>query len=118
MVDIFIDMKYIITESRMENLIKEFILKNYDVANVDFTTKSVRLGSGPNKEGHTIIARHIINIDVNNYDGRYNDYKVTQIGVKIGEDLRNYFGLSFGDYGSEWGLKIYNLVRKEVYSAN
>ena len=111
-------MKYIITESRIEGLVKEFILNNYDVVNVDFTTKSVRLGSGPNKEGHTVIARKIINIDVNNYDGRYNDYKVAQIGVKIGEDLNSYFGFEFGEYGSEWGLKIYNLIRREVYSMN
>lgn len=111
-------MKYIITESRIENLVKEFILNNYDVANVDITIKKVKLGSGPNKEGHTFIDRKIINIDVNNYDGRYNDYKVAQIGVKIGENLNSYFGFSLGEYGSEWGLKVYSLVRKELYNIN
>ena len=111
-------MKYIISESRIENVVKEFILNNYDVANVDITIKKVKLGSGPNKEGHTVIARKIINIDVNNYDGRYNDYKVAQIGVKIGENLNSYFGFSLGEYGSEWGLKVYSLVRKELYNIN
>ena len=42
-------MKYIITESRIEGLVKEFILDNYDVVNVDITTVKVKLGSGPNK---------------------------------------------------------------------
>ena len=111
-------MKYIITESRMENLVKEFILNNYDVANVDITTKKVKLGSGPNSEGYTSIDRKIINIDVNNYNGQYNDYKVAQIGVKIGENLNSYFGFSLGEYGSEWGLKVYSLVRKELYNIN
>lgn len=111
-------MKYIITESRMENLVKEFILNNYDVANVDITTKKVKLGSGPNSEGYTSIDRKIINIDVNNYNGQYNDYKVAQIGVKIGEDLKSYFGFALGEYGSEWGLKVFNIIRKEVYSIN
>ena len=117
-------MKYIITESRMENLVKEFILNNYDVANVDITTKQVKLGSGPNREGYTSIDRKIINVDINNLDGRYNynghynEYKVTQIGVKIGEDLKSYFGFALGEYGSEWGLKVFNIIRKEVYSMN
>lgn len=111
-------MKYIITESRIEGLVKEFILDNYDVVNVDITTVKVKLGSGPNKEGYTTIDRKMINVDIKNDNDRDNYYDVIQIGVKIGEDLKNYFGFSLGEYGSEWGLKVYALIRKEVYRAS
>lgn len=111
-------MRYIITESRIEGLVKEFILNNYDVVNVDITTKQVKLGSGPNREGKDIINRKVINVEINNDNNRDNYYNIIQIGIKIGEDLKNYFGFALGEYGSEWGLKIYALIRKEVYSIN
>ena len=44
-------MKYILTESKINNMIKDYILKNYDVADVEFGDKRVQLGSGPNEKG-------------------------------------------------------------------
>ena len=111
-------MKYIITESRIEGLVKEFILDNYDVVNVDITTVKVKLGSGPNKEGKDIIDRKVINVDIKNDNNRDNYYNIIQFGTKIGEDLKNYFGFALGEYGSDWGLKIYVIIRKEVYNIN
>ena len=41
-------MKYLITESQKENIIKKYILSNFDrVDDVWFTNRSVYYGSGP-----------------------------------------------------------------------
>jgi hypothetical protein len=59
-------MKYIITESKINNMIKDYILKNQDVIDVDFETKRVHLGSGPNEKGETSVEKKVIVIYINN----------------------------------------------------
>ena len=66
-------MKYLITESKISELIKDYILKNYDdVTDVEINTKRVQLGSGPNDKGETIINRKVITIIINNLNKRMN----------------------------------------------
>ena len=106
-------MKYIITESRIENIIKDYILKNYDVMDVEFGTKRVGLGSGPNEKGETSVVQRNITIYINNIKNTKNYGDLREIKVNISKALEQLFGLDFRTYGSEWDLTFYEVNRKE-----
>lgn len=107
-------MKYLITESKISELIKDYILKNYDVADVEFNTKRVQLGSGPNDKGESIINRKVITITINNLNKRMNIDEVKEIKNSILRNLNNVFNIDSGVYGSEWELKFYQIKKVEI----
>ena len=107
-------MKYIITESRMESMIKEYILKNYDVAEVEFGNKRVHLGSGPNDKGETSVIQKTITIYINNIKNTKNYGELKDTKRSISNSLEQLFGVDFLTYGSEWDLNFYQITRKEL----
>ena len=105
-------MKYIITEGRMINMIKEYILKNYDVVDVEFDIKRVHLASGPNKKGETSIDQTTIEIYINNIKNTKTFVDLRNIKIGIMFTLEQLFGIDFRTYGSEWDLTFYEVTRK------
>lgn len=106
-------MRYIITENRMENIIKYYLLDNYDLYKVDFSEKKVQLGSGA-VDGETIINVKVVNIYVDNIDGKTTSQEMYTISGKIWDDLNTLFGLELGKYGSKWDLNVYEITKKLI----
>ena len=108
-------MKYIITESKMENMIKDYILNNNnDVVNVEFETKRVGLGSGPNKKGQTIVDKKVIMITIDNVKNKKTPFELREETRKIARTLEGLFGIDFRSYGSEWDLRFYQIKKEEL----
>ena len=96
-------MKYIITESRINNLLEKYILERYPmVRDVFFTTKSIRLASEPNERGENDIIRNIINI---NFKDSEMTHSPTWTSKHIRNDINSMFGLEIDKYGSDWGIE-------------
>ena len=97
-------MKYIITESRINNLLEKYILERYPVVDdVFFTTKSIRLAGEPNEKGENNIIRNIVNI---NFKDAEMTHSCSYVGRKIRDDISSMFGLNIGKYGSDWGIEV------------
>ena len=107
-------MKYIITENKMESMIKEYILKNYDVMDVEYTTKRVYLGGGPNEKGETEVTQKVVNVYIENFKHQKRRSDMKEIKSSIWEVLNGLFGLNLDKYGSEWGLVVYHVKREEI----
>lgn len=96
-------MKYIITESRINNLLEKYILERYPmVRSVGFGTKKVHLGSGPNDKGETDIVQTIIFI--NFIKGEMINNSPSYILKNIYNDLNSMFNLNIEKYGSYWDI--------------
>jgi hypothetical protein len=107
-------MKYIITENRMELMIKEYILNNYDVMDVEYTTKKVHLASGPNEKGETMVTQKVINVYIENFKHQKSRSEIKDIKSKLWNTLNGLFGLDLEKYGNEWDLTVYQLKREEI----
>jgi len=116
MVGIFIiNMKYIITESKMENMIKNYLLNNVnDVVDVEFGTKRVHLGSGPNKYGKTNVDQKVIMITIDNVKNKKTPLELREYTREIARTLEGLFGIDFRSYGSEWDLRFYQIKKEEL----
>lgn len=97
----------------MENIIKYYLLDNYDLYKVDFSEKRVQLGSGA-VDGETIINVKVVNIYFDNIDGKTTSQEMYTISGKIWDDLNNLFGLELDKYGSKWELNVYQ-IKKELF---
>ena len=95
-------------------MIKDYILKNYDVADVEFGTKRVHLGSGPNEKGETSVEQISITIYINNIKNTKNYGELREIKRGVASSLEDLFGIDFRTYGSEWDLSFYQITRKEI----
>ena len=101
-------MKILLTENRMEELIKNQIMKRVpNVVNVLFKDSKVFLAS----DKKTITRTDVIVIaDPRNVLGgetyEYNGYLLNQIKDEVISILNDTFGLDIYAYGSEWGLSI------------
>ena len=101
-------MKYIITESRINNIVEKFILEGYPmVRDVFFTTKLIRLAGEPNERGKNDINRNVINI--NFIDGKMT-HSPSYMGRQIRNDVNSMFGFDIDKYGSDWGME-WKMVR-------
>ena len=108
-------MKYIIRESKMENMVKDYILSNYDnIADVEFGVKRVHLGSGPNEKGETSVNQKVIMITLNNLKDKKSRSELHQITREIAYTLERLFGVDFRTYGSDWDLKFYQIKKEEL----
>ena len=107
-------MKYLITENRLESMIKEYILENYDVMNVEYTTTNSYLASGPNEKGETNITVKVVNVYIDNIKHKKNYSEMREIKSNIWNTLNGLFGLDFDKYGSEWDLMVYQVKREEI----
>jgi hypothetical protein len=108
-------MKYIITESKMENMIKNYILNDdTDVVDVEFGTQRIMLGSGPNEKGETIVTQKVIMVTFDNVKNKKTSGKLRESTRKIAKTLEGLFGINFRNYGSEWALKFYQIKKEEL----
>jgi len=100
-------MKVLITESKYNKLIEDYILDGFPVVkSVTFTTKDVYLASG-NKSERRTIQRNIINIGL--ISGQMT-HSPSWTMKDIARDVNRMFGLGIEQPGSHWGIdyKIYN----------
>jgi hypothetical protein len=99
-------MKYLITESQKENIIKKYILSNFDrVDDVWFTNRSVYYGSGPingKDRGEEII----INVLVNNLDDELTKPNLFELKQSIISKTDKTFNLKYNRYGGGWGFSF------------
>lgn len=107
-------MKIIITESKLDNLIKNYLISSYDLYDVKFGTKTVHLGSGPNDRGETTIKQKTIIIYINNVNGDMSYYNLRRLREEIRSILENVFDIDFKSYGSEWGVIFYQIVSEPL----
>jgi len=98
----------------MESMIKEYILNNYDVMDVEYTTKKVHLASGPNEKGETQVTQKVINVYVENFKHQKKYSEIKEIKSKLWNTLNGLFGLDLDKYGNEWDLIVYQLNRQEI----
>ena len=95
-------MKVLITESKYNKLIEDYILNGYPVVkNVTFTTKDVYLASG-NKSERRTIQRNIINVG---FRGGEMQNSPTRTLREIRADINRMFGLRIDESGSDWGIE-------------
>lgn len=95
-------MKVLITESKYNNLIENYILNGYPVVkSVTFTTKDVYLASGDKSERRTI-QRNIINVG---FKGGKMQNSPTRTLREIRADVNRMFGLDIDMSGSHWGIE-------------
>jgi hypothetical protein len=99
-------MKYLITESKMNSVIKDFLLENTDIIKVEFGTHRVGLGSGPNEKGERSIIQKQIFVYIDNIDGDKTYGQLREMKKSISDTLKNLFNLDFESYGSEWDLNV------------
>jgi hypothetical protein len=99
-------MKYLITESQKENIIKKYILSNFDrVDDVWFTNRSVYYGSGPingKDRGEEII----INVLVNNLDDELTKPNLFELKQSIISKTDKTFNLGYNRYGGGWAFSF------------
>lgn len=98
----------------MELLIKEYILKHYDVMDVEYTTTKVHLGSGPNEKGETSVTQKVINVYIENFKHKKKYGELKAIKSSLWNILGSLFGIDLTQYGSEWDLRVYQVKREEI----
>ena len=93
----------IITESKLINIIKNYILGGYPmVKDVEMTTRPIHLASGDAKD-RGIIDRNIITIIFIN--GKMT-HSPSYTGRQIRDDVNRVFGLDIDKYGSDWCIEV------------
>ena len=104
-------MKYLITESRLNQLIEKYLYKSYDyIVSVSFHDTSVWLAN-EDRSKDRIIIRVIVDpykILDGNIDGTFKQYN-RDIRREIYSNLNSFFGLGFDKYGSDWDIEIYGI---------
>jgi hypothetical protein len=102
-------MKYIITESRINNLIEKYILDKYPmVRNVTFTKDLVNFVNHPDDKGYETIEQNVMNINFINGKMTHSPSYLTRL---IRNDINPMFGLEIGRGVSEWRID-YKMVKK------
>lgn len=108
MLGIYHYMKYIITESRLNDTIKKFITENFSVVyDVFFSKHNVVLGS---TKGEPTIEETRINIIINNSENKLNIRELEIISQEIRKSVERYFSLDYTKYGSGWDFNIKQLA--------
>ena len=101
-------MKYLLTESKINDLIKRFALKSFpEVSDVFFTTKSIMLGS---TKGRPVIEQTIINVVINNSNNEITKQQLSKLEQSIVNSINEMFSLEHSNYGSGWDFRIYQLA--------
>jgi hypothetical protein len=98
----------------MNNVIKDFLLRNPDIIKVEFATKVVGLGSGPNEKGETSVTQKQILVYIDNIEGNKNYGHLREIKIYVRDILKNLFNLDFETYGSEWDLNMFEVKSHQI----
>lgn len=97
-------MKYIITESKINDAIKKIVLEEFPIVNeVRFTKLTVMLGS---TKGIPKIDRTVIWLILDNSNNQYNRSQLMVIKKDIRNKINGIFGLRIEDYESEWDIEF------------
>lgn len=107
-------MKIIITESKIENIIKKYIMMQDHVYDVDFETNRVHLGSGPNDKGETSVMQTNIIVYLNNVKNDVGHMTLFNIKLSIIRNLESFFNIDWRPYGSRWSFTFYEITRKPI----
>ena len=105
-------MKYLITESQKENIIKKYIMSNFDrVDDVWFITRSVYYGSG-SVNGKDRGEEIIINILVDNSsrEDSLTNSELRELKNTIINKTDKTFNLGYNRYGGGWGFSFLQKV--------
>lgn len=108
-------MKYLITESQQENIIKKFIMSNFNrVTDVKFKTKTVQYGSGPvNGKTKGEITDIICIVDNTDPDTKLSGVDLLRLRKEIIRLTDRTFNLNYDTYGSEWGFVFMKKVLEQ-----
>jgi len=108
-------MKYLITESQQENIIKKFIMSNFSrVTDVKFKTKTVQYGSGPvNGKTKGEITDIICIVDNTDPDTKLDGVELLRLRKEIVRLTNKTFNLNYDRYGSEWGFVFMKKVLEQ-----
>jgi hypothetical protein len=97
-------MKYLITESKFNDTIKNFILESYPfVQTVEFKPLKVVLGSS---KGSPIIDSTIIRILINNSENEYDFSELKKISNQMRNTIDGMFNLNSREYGSGYDFEF------------
>lgn len=109
-------MKYLITESRINGVIKEYLESKYDyIVSVSFDKKPVWLAG--EDRGHDVNIIYVIvdphKILEGNINGAFKGYD-NDIRREIWNDLNSFFSLEFDKYGSDWDIEVYGIKLNRI----
>ena len=97
-------MKYLITESKMNETIKRTILEEYPFVNeVRFTKLKVMLGS---TKGLPRVDRTVIWVIINNSNNQFDRGELMSIKKDIWNKIDGIFSLGLEDYASEYSIEF------------
>lgn len=97
-------MKFIITESKVNQTIKKVILDEFSmVKEVRFTNIKVVMASS---QGAPTIERTVIWVIFDNSQNQYDRNQLIEIKRNIRSIVDGIFGLDFEKYGSEWDIEF------------
>jgi hypothetical protein len=97
-------MKYIISENRKEDIIKQYIMSTFDrVDDVWYEKRTMYYGSGP-VNGKDRGEQTIIYVLVNNLDDELSKQDLQELKQKIINRIDKVFNLKYNSYGSNWGF--------------
>ena len=103
-------MKFLITESRINKTIKQYLESKYDyIVSVSFNQKGVWLASENKAHSVTLITVIVdpYKILEGNISGSFRGYD-RDIRRNIWNDLE-IFGLRLDEYGSDWDIEVYGI---------
>ena len=108
-------MKYLITESQQENIIKKFIMSNFNrVTDVIFKIKTVHYGSGPvNGKSNGTRTDIICIVDNTNPETELNNVDLLRLRKEIIRLTDRTFNLEYDKYGSDWGFTFIKKVLEQ-----
>jgi hypothetical protein len=107
-------MKYVITESKLNNTIKNYIMENYpDVISVTFRKKNVHLAH----EGitHEVTSIDVIIDPVKLLEGSFERHRYTRDDVReIFKDVDSFFDLRLTEYGNKWDINFWGVKLESI----
>jgi len=111
-------MRYLITESKLNNAIESFIRKSFpEVVSVTFGKSNIMLGSD---ENNRIIERTLIKIilDPNGVLNGNTEESFKSVDRRRAREIRDmvdsFFSLDISKYGSDWDINVY-LIKAEPF---
>lgn len=104
-------MKYLITESQKENIIKKYILSNFDnIDDVWFEKRDVYYGKEIGYETDRGIDT-VITVLVDNMDNELSEGQLRELKRNIINKTENTFNLGYNRYRSGWN---FNFLKKII----
>lgn len=119
---VFIYMKYIISESNLQNSIDKFLKSSYpEVISVKFRKKTVYLASLDDPRSHERTEIVVVldplgiteGVPSNNFRG-YVKNKGVELKREIWRTLDNMFALGLEEYGSDWDLSVFIVNLEQI----